>query len=231
MNRASRLLKPYLKKFVLRVHPDFFAQNPVQQKTNAESLQKLYALLDTDSHSNHNRTPTIPTQLTFHDKQQPDLIVKTTVDLRTSPWNNAHLLFELFDKLGISIDPSDRATVQGMVKKQAARKSQRPAKSISDELMAALRERGVSTKSITIDQVLANPLLMVHPKVNHLEYAARLHRCIPALQPERWWRKVPTLVVPKQLHADIEKEGHGIIVFSEDMRYEGMSRLQWIYFR
>ncbi|ORZ01785.1 hypothetical protein BCR43DRAFT_487509 [Syncephalastrum racemosum] len=222
MNRASTLLKPYLKKFVLRVHPDFFAQNPLQQKTNAESLQKLYALLDNDNNANSSKTPTASTQLTFHDKQQPNLIVNATLGMRPSPWNNVQLLFTLFDKLKIPVDPADRATVQGMIKKQARKTQQRPSKSISDELMEALRERGVSTKSITVDQVLANPLLMMHPKVNQLDYATRLHRCIPALQPERWWRKVPIIVVPEQLHTTIEKEGRGIIVFSEDMRYEDM---------
>ncbi|CAO3652970.1 unnamed protein product [Cunninghamella echinulata] len=82
---AASLIKPYLKKFILQIHPDFFHHDHIKKQHNAQKLQELYTILNpilqsTKPLSTAQPKITTPLSISFYKKQQQEpLLQKTTI--------------------------------------------------------------------------------------------------------------------------------------------------------
>lgn len=237
---AAAIVKPYLKKFVLKTHPDFFAKAPSQAQVNAKSLQQLYTVLDPIlKSSNVSRTPESsrrkgqPLRLTFHSKTNPRQSFTGTFQENAttgSPWATVQAFLKLCQQADIQVPASDIDAVRQMLAKQqaTAKKKNKPAKSLTQEFAEALHKHyyyhtgpSIQKTSWTPDEILQNRLLMFGPTVNRDDWALRLSHWLPHLEPGKWWGILPTLVLPSHSDEIPSELARGMLVLTGDMQLPG----------
>ncbi|KAI8882669.1 hypothetical protein K501DRAFT_333906 [Backusella circina FSU 941] len=205
MSKSTLLLKPYLRKLILQTHPDFFHNDSVKKQVNASSLQKLQqALLNNENKKSYS--------LKFYPKTTKKPI--TAVLSADSEWIKAQSFFQLCDKLSIPVLPSDQDTVQSMILRQ----QQPQRKPLKKEFATKLYEEHSSEfqRELNVQDIL-NGLVMFEPNVNKNKMAQQLCQWLPELQPQRWWGKIPLLIVSKSIPAETAK---GILCVTEDMQLQ-----------
>ncbi|KAL0083620.1 hypothetical protein J3Q64DRAFT_1138542 [Phycomyces blakesleeanus] len=214
---ASSLVKPYLKKFVLRTHPDFFGHDLSRKRCNEDSLQQLYTLLGPLL----KKSPPMvkeKTRLAFYDKSSQKQ-VEGTFDQPTSEWATLQSFLSLCKELGIPIKSSDMDTVRSMVSQSSGTRAARMHKSLKQEFAEALY-KGHDTsfrREWTPKTVLENRLLMMGPSVDKNKMAERLCEILPQLKPEIWWGKIPVLIVSPESSLPVTLT-KGMLILTSDMQ-------------
>lgn len=211
-NRASAFIKPYLKKFILQTHPDFFHYEKIKKQTNATSLQKLYNIFQPKV----SKQPSSCT-LQFFVKQtkQP---VTIQFDSNDTEWDHAYLFLSLCQKLNISILQSDLEAIQNELNKKQKRA---PVKSLTQEFADQLYQQRNIKSEWTTNDLLNNPLVSFDPSIKDKKSSAsRLCQYLNHLKPELWWNKVPLLIISSK--NDIPKElTKDILVIRDNMGLKG----------
>jgi hypothetical protein len=202
-SKATFLLKPYLRKLILQTHPDFFHNDTVKKQANASSLQKLQQVLS----NNENKKACT---LKFYPKTSKKPI--TAVLSAESEWIKAQSFLQLCDKLSIPVLPSDQDIVQSML-------SEQPKRPLKKEFAEKLyKEHSSEFQRDLSEKDILEGLVMFEPSVNKKRMARRLCQWLPELQPQRWWNKIPLLVVSKAIPKDTTK---GILCVTQDMQLPG----------
>ncbi|KAI9311197.1 hypothetical protein BX666DRAFT_1072238 [Dichotomocladium elegans] len=230
--RATSLLKPYLRKLVLQTHPDFFQRNPTKGKQNAQSLQRLYAVLNPilnqgEPNDTIHRAEE-PMELKFYSKRKDDRLVTSTFDpAPPTPWHTVASLFQLCKQLDIQVQTSDEDACQAMIDAAAEKNKRRSMnyKSLRAEFARAFYENEQKgqqhdprrTGAWTRDEILMNRQLTFASGVNRDQFASMLSKSMPQLQPRLWWGQLPILVVPPKSTLPSPERVKGILIFSSDM--------------
>ncbi|KAI8097612.1 uncharacterized protein BX664DRAFT_326799, partial [Halteromyces radiatus] len=207
---ATSLIKPYLKKLVLQVHPDFFVADAVKKQHNAQTLQQLYSILNPILRPSLTATLKQPVQVSFYrkqskrstSKQQP---MKPGV-LFSHPeqmWPTIQSFFSLCEQLDVKVLPSDQNTVQDMIQQQQQQKtthrSKRSIPPFGQEFANAFYKEQQQERPKKIEwtpsMILNEKLFMCDPSLDAQQIADKLVSWLPQLQPELWWGKLPTLYV------------------------------------
>ncbi|KAG2176236.1 hypothetical protein INT43_005470 [Umbelopsis isabellina] len=240
------LVRPYVKRILLKTHPDYFAQDTVKKKINAASLQSLQNVLSpllkgsaqntTKAHSEK------PTKLDFYVKNGGNRsILKVEHKFPTShaisiveKWYTAASLLELCKKIGIQVMPSDIDAIQSMIdtlnkESAAAKRGRAPPLSLTQVFADELyRSHNMDPASIMPEQTTSiadNELLFFPPKMSEKSKAImveKLQKALPLLRPNRWWRKIPIVIVDDIADID-EIDTAGILVFAPNMSIEDMA--------
>lgn len=238
------LLRPYVKRILLKTHPDYFAHDNVKKKINAASLQSLQNVITpllketvpntTKGHSEK------PTKLDFYVKNGGNSSIlkvehKFPTNYATSMvemWYTAASVLELCKKIGIQVMPSDIDAIQSMIdtlnkESSAAKRHRAPPLSLTQVFADELyRSQNMDSASIRLEQSISiadNELFFFSPKMNEKSKAImveKLQKALPMLHPNRWWRKIPVVVVEDIADID-EIDTAGILAFAPNMSIEG----------
>lgn len=231
MNKTKTILKPYLRKFILQTHPDFFHNDSCKKKVNAASLQKLYNVLQPDQDQAMTSC-----QLEFYIKQQqnkkkeqPKAIAR--FDPKDSEWIKTSAFLGLCKQVDISILQSDMDMVQDMISKEANKhKPKNQYKSLTREFAERLYKQHNEEKPTTIEwkasQILGHKLVMFDPQVNKKAFSNTFSQYLPHLQPENWWGKVPLMVISPSSVLPSRELTQGILVVKSDMDLKGKVEAQ-----
>lgn len=240
MNKTSTILKPYLRKFILQTHPDFFHNEYSKKQINAASLQKLYNVLQPEKHNAVKAT----CQLEFYTKQQQNKNKKKEqpkaigqFDCNDSEWTKANSFFQLCKQLDIPILQSDLDIVNDMISKEINKnKPKNQYKSLTIEFANRLYKQHNEPSKTTewkSSQILSHNLVMFDPQVNKKTFSNKLILWLPQLQPERWWGKVPIMVISPGSELLPKELTKGILIIKSDMELEGnikyKRKIQHIY--
>lgn len=208
MSKINTIIKPYLKRFILQTHPDFFQYDVAKKQTNANSIQKLYNAFQLQKAE--PATVKLDFYLKGQAKQQKP--ISCTFNGRDSEWNKTQLFFQLCQKSNIPILQSDLDIVQSMLNKEEQQK-RKPYKSLTKEFAEKLyhEHATVPSASVTVQDVLNHTLIMFDPSVKNKKQVARnICQWLPQLKPQLWWDKVPMLIIspsselpPTELTADM----------------------------
>ncbi|KAJ2960713.1 hypothetical protein NQZ79_g3908 [Umbelopsis isabellina] len=242
----NSLLRPYVKRILLKTHPDYFAQDIVKKKINAASLQSLQnvisPLLKGTAQNTTKDNFEKPTKLDFYVKNGGNSsISKVEHKFPTAnaisdveKWYIAASLLELCKKIGIQVMPSDIDATQSMIdtlnKESSVAKRNRIAppsltQIFADELYRSHKMDSASSKPEQIMSIADNELFFFPPKMSERSKAImvkKLEKALPVLHPDRWWRKIPLVVVEDIADID-EIDTSGILVFAPNMSIEGKS--------
>ncbi|SAL99847.1 hypothetical protein [Absidia glauca] len=231
---TNSLIKPYLKKLTLQVHPDFFHGDAIKKQHNANMLQQLYTVLDPILRPTASTMLTEPTRLTFYNKRSstqrrrssPTIIPGVVFATPKQPWPTIQTFFSLCQQLDISILPSDRDAVQAMIRQQTTQTPQRkPPRSLQQEFADALykdHQQQQQQQQVTGGMILDQPLFMCDPKLNRQHVADRMAQWLPQLHPELWWGRLPTLYLSSSTRLE-EDRTKGILILHDDMTLEEMN--------
>ncbi|KAI8073892.1 hypothetical protein BC940DRAFT_289451 [Gongronella butleri] len=233
--RAAALIKPYLNKVVLQVHPDFFVHDASKKKHNAQALQQLYDVLHPILRPQQQEThkkQSDPITLRFFRKgnkgqqqqqQAPSVVFQAPGDV----WPTVQDFFELCDHLAVPIQPSDRQAVRDTVAHLRQRLHRHPARSLQQQFADALYQEhhrhyqnaNHNENTWTPTAILRQPLLMCHPDVDQDRVATQFAQWLPHLEPARWWGILPTLIVPEHDYhrASDNTSTKGILVLHDAM--------------
>lgn len=224
---ASKILKPYLRRFVLQTHPDFFHHDKLRKTTNAASLQSLYDVLQ-PSTTTTSKQPKSTVKLEFFIKGQKKKDRNTVSSIfcsRDSDWDKADTFLKLCQQANIAVLPTDLEMVQDMVKKQSLKHESAPRyKSLTKEFAEKLHKEQTSTLSKqdwTEKDIVNQSLIMFDPSVNEKLTAAKLSRWLPQLQPQLWWGKIPMLVLASTSKQPPKELTKGMLVITSDMELQG----------
>ncbi|KAI9300537.1 hypothetical protein BJ944DRAFT_291627 [Cunninghamella echinulata] len=165
---AASLIKPYLKKFILQIHPDFFHHDHIKKQHNAQKLQELYTILNPILHSTKPLSTTqpkisTPISISFYKKQQQEQFLQKTAikkkkekkgkDDSTNTnemisfsfsdtqqvWPTIQHFLSLCQQANIMILQSDQEAVQSMVQQQYKKPTTtRPPLTLREEFKKAL---------------------------------------------------------------------------------------------
>lgn len=225
MNKT--ILKPYLRKFILQIHPDFFHNDPFRKKVNAASLQKLYNVLQPEQ---ANAAKATSCQLEFYVKQQqnkkkekPKAIGR--FDFNDSEWTKTNSFLHLCNQVDIPILQSDLDIVNDMLLKESSKdKPKNQYKSLTKEFAERLyKQHNKPSKAADWEasQILGHKLVMFDPQVSKKTFSNTLSLWLPQLQPERWWGKVPLMVISPDSELPPRELTRGILVIKSDMELKG----------
>ncbi|KAI9486443.1 MAG: hypothetical protein EXX96DRAFT_42863 [Benjaminiella poitrasii] len=226
MNKTSNLLKPYLRKFILQIHPDFFHHNSLRKQINASSLQKLYSILQPERETKRN-SETI--KLKFYSKHQrkhnSELpIAAGTFNSCDSEWVKADTFFNLCKQLNIPIVQSDLDVIQDMkTKEQYKNVKSKPYKSLTKEFAEKLhKEYSTPTNNIwKPEDILNQKMIMFDPLVDQTSLANKLSHWLPQLQPDKWWGKIPVLIISPNSEIPPKELCHDLLILKSDMILKG----------
>jgi HSP90 family molecular chaperone len=222
MSKTNTIIKPYLKRFILQTHPDFFQYDLTKKQINANSIQKLYNVFQL------NKTDPTTTKLDFYLKGQvkQNKPITCTFNGHDSEWSKAQSFFQLCQKSNIPVLQSDLDIVQSMLDKQD-QKERKPHKSLTKEFAEKLYQEHTATSkgssaSITVQDVLNHTLIMFDPNVeNKKQVASNLCRWLPQLHPQLWWNKVPMLIISPNSELPPEELTPDIIIMKSNLTLEG----------
>lgn len=231
-SRTSVLLKPYLKRFVLQIHPDFFGHDVSKQKVNATSLQRLYTLLEPAlKNESHKSTKTNNNdqgiQLEFYSKSKQQHRVVQVFEPGQSKWELAQSFLNLCRQLEIAVQDSDVESVQQMVmqeyKKQQMRRGQQQQRpqSLTEQFARALYRQSSQrvNHEWTADDILRTAIFAPQV-VDKRSVAERWSKWLSGLQPESWFGKLPVCFIATS--TNVPKEAtKGVLVFTPDMTFQG----------
>lgn len=223
---ANKILKPYLRRFVLQTHPDFFHHDKLRKTTNAASLQSLYDVLQPSTTT--SKQPTSTVKLEFFIKGQKKKDKNTVSSLfcsQDSDWDKADAFLKLCQQANIAVLPTDLETVQDMVKKQSLKHEPAPKyKSLTREFAEKLHKEqtsALSKQDWTEKDIVNQSLIMFDPSVNKKLAAAKLSRWLPQLQPQLWWGKIPMLVLASTSDQPPKELTKGLLVIRDGMELQG----------
>ncbi|KAF7723972.1 hypothetical protein EC973_001488 [Apophysomyces ossiformis] len=224
-SRASSLLKPYLKRFMLQTHPDFFSNDPAKKKVNAESLQRLHGLLNPIIKKQAASIERSTTRLDFYGKQNGGRVTVGVFDRKDSVWGTVRSFLNLCQQMGINVMQADIEAVDAMNTSPAISKKR---VSLQQEFADALyRQHQESGQEMewTPALVLRNPLLSFDDGVDRKEMARKLSQWLPQLRPKQWWGKIPVVVVPPEVVSGqpMDSLTEGIIILTTDMQCEAFT--------
>jgi hypothetical protein len=237
------LLRPYVKRILLKTHPDYFAQDLRKKQVNASSLQSLQNVLSPllKGSSNTNVTGTEkPTILNFYVKNVGNRSMsKVEHKFPTShavseieKWYTAASLLDLCKKIGIQVMPTDIDVTQNMIdtlNKQSSmsKRNRAPqptlAQVFADELYRTSAMGFTSSEPKQSMLIEDNELFFFPPKMSEKSKASMvetLQKSLPILHPNRWWRKIPVIVVEDMADID-EIDTSGILVLASSMSIKG----------
>ncbi|KAI8372800.1 uncharacterized protein BYT42DRAFT_578067 [Radiomyces spectabilis] len=218
--KAATLIKPYLKKLVLQVHPDFFHHDAVKKATNAQSLQRLYGALNPIlKPTSASPSKQDACRLEFYSKSKKH--VKGDFNASLSEWLTVRSFFNLCHEIGVDILPSDKDIVESMVAQSTKTKKQ---KSLSEEFAEALYQQSGVPTEWTAKHILQNRLLMFDPAVDQHTVAERLSQWLPELKPHLWWNKLPVLFIASRDTLPPSPLTKGVLVFTADMQCADMAQ-------
>ncbi|KAI8344305.1 hypothetical protein BC941DRAFT_464533 [Chlamydoabsidia padenii] len=231
---ATSLIKPYLKKLTLQVHPDFFHGDGIKKQHNANMLQQLYTVLDPILRPNTSTPLTEPVRLSFYNKRAlqqqrrrktscASILPGVVFSTPKQAWPTIQTFFSLCQQLDISILPSDQDAVQAMI--TPPKKKHQGHRSLQQEFAEALykeqqqqQTQGVWTRAMVLEQ----PFFMCDDKVDRQAAADKLVQWLPSLHPERWWGRLPTLFLSLPMDGgDLAK---GILILDDTMTLEEMDK-------
>ncbi|KAI7872374.1 hypothetical protein BDF14DRAFT_1752740 [Spinellus fusiger] len=222
MANASALVKPYLRKFVLQIHPDFFGHDLSKKKLNADSLQQLYTVLGPIL----KQTPSTvkeSTRLLFYSKSDKRQI-EGVFNQPSSQWSTLYSFLNLCQKVNIPITPTDMQIVEGQMPQPKKSTPEQHYLSLKQQFANALYTTH-STKAVserTHQSILENRLLVIDPSLDKYKIAEQLSVHLPQLEPQHWWGRLPVMIVKSS--ADLsDLSTHGILVFTSDMQCSDMS--------
>ncbi|KAI8378614.1 hypothetical protein BD560DRAFT_488045 [Blakeslea trispora] len=226
MNRTNSLIKSYLRRLVLQTHPDYFQHHPLQKKKNADSLQKLNEILQSSLKDKKHKT----VKLEFFSKHQKKEHAKSAkpaavglFDLSDSEWAKTQSFFDLCQQLDIPIMQTDLEAVQDMIRKE--NKSFAANKSLTREFAKKLYKDYQQTSydhAWQLHDILGNKMIMFGPSVDKTKVAQHLCDWLPQLQPQKWWNKIPVLVLPPDIEKPSIEASKGMIVFDSGMTLEDL---------
>ncbi|KAJ2374064.1 hypothetical protein IW150_003305 [Coemansia sp. RSA 2607] len=155
--KLQTLVKPLLRGVLLKVHPDFFAHDPVAKRINQESVQRLQDLLapvlrDNARSTAHRNADSVSAPLEFILKntgQKPQDQISfafTQTDSRSSGthWVIAQRtrdLVALCTKLDVSVDTETLHDIEDVIGRAAATTSNHSENRVADIELRAARAR------------------------------------------------------------------------------------------
>ncbi|ORX52416.1 hypothetical protein DM01DRAFT_1408291 [Hesseltinella vesiculosa] len=219
---AARLIKPYLKKVVLKVHPDFFVKEPIKKQHNAAALQQLYTILQPvlrpEQPSTSPKRPDAPMSLSFYLKGASSMNPSVMFTSPRHVWPIVHDFLILCQQLHVPVNAMDLAAVQQTLDHQKRHTNPR---SLHQEFATALyqqeQRRAGQPTHWTPAMILEQPLLMCDPSIDQQRLANHLAQWLPQLTPHQWWGRLPTLVVPANTHPLPDHLCKGILVLHDSM--------------
>lgn len=230
MNKSNTILKPYLRKFILQIHPDFFHHDKLKKETNAASLQKLYNVLQPTPPKSSTTQQAI--KLEFFTKQQRQKKKETSKAIvefsaQDSEWHKTSTFFRLCQQLNIPILQSDLDIVHDMMSKELIPVKKGSHKSLTKEFAEKLYKQHAASstaqKEIDANDILNHKLVMFDPAVkNTKSFATNLSVWLPQLQPEKWWGKIPIMIISPGSELPPQTEAtKGILILKSNMKLEG----------
>ncbi|KAI8580656.1 hypothetical protein K450DRAFT_279848 [Umbelopsis ramanniana AG] len=245
---VNSLLKPYIRRILLKTHPDFFTHDVKKKKINQASFQTLQnvlaPILQERFRDSENNKPDRAVKLEFYLKNSkvnsklsriehtlPISSPKSALDL----WTTTTSILDLCRKIGIQVMPSDIDAAEQMISSLSKQHSspsyaRKPAPSLSqifaNELYQSPLAQNVTDVSNRLPklQLDKNELLFFQPHMNSKikeSMKSNLQQALPMLCPERWWQKVPLLCVEdEQVINGIDVSG--ILVFTANMSTKDM---------
>ncbi|KAI8983136.1 hypothetical protein BDB01DRAFT_792659 [Pilobolus umbonatus] len=200
-------IKPYLRRLIVQTHPDFFHQDPLRKQTNANSLQTLNNILQSNQ-----RTPPKVTVSFYLKKNRRKPI--TSQIINESEWTLANSFLQLCKQVDIPVLQSDKDLVQDMLQKENRKTV--PVKSVKKDFADKLHKQFTSTRphQWTANDIMNNPLIMFDADVNKADMIHKLTTWIPELEPNKWWGKIPVLVLSSPVDNELCR---GMIVLDPRM--------------
>jgi hypothetical protein len=241
------LLKPYIRRILLKTHPDYFTHDVKIKKINQASFQTLQNVLAPilqerfsnveSSNTEHSvklefyvKNSTVNSRLSRVEHTLPISLLNSTLDL----WTTTTSILDLCRKIGIQVMPSDVDAAEKMVSNLSKQRSvssnaRKPAPSLSQIFANELYRSPLAQNVTDISnkrsklQLDKNELLFfqpqMHPKIKE-SMKSNLQQALPVLCPERWWQKVPLLCMEDD--RDIMGiDASGILVFTANMSTKG----------
>jgi Domain of unknown function (DUF4460) len=254
---VKSLLKPYIRRILLKTHPDYFTHDVKKKKINQASFQTLQNVLapilqerfrDTENNRTEHavklefyvKNSTVNSRLSKIEHTLPISSLKSTLDL----WTTTTSILDLCRKIGIQVMPSDVDAAEKMINSLSKQHSspsyaRKPAPSLSQIFANELYQSPLAQNVTDISnrrpklQLDKNELLFFQPHMNPKikeSMKSHLQQALPTLCPERWWQKVPLLCVEDE--QDINGiDVSGILVFTANMSTKGKhtdDELPWI---
>ncbi|KAI9287342.1 hypothetical protein BC943DRAFT_319568 [Umbelopsis sp. AD052] len=245
---VNALLKPYIRRIILKTHPDYFAHDVKKKKINQASFQNLQNVLAPILQERFRDSENIKTEnavkLEFYLKNSkvngklskiehtlPISSPKSSLDL----WTTTTSILDLCRKIGIQVMPSDIDAAEKMISSLSKQDyspshARKPAPSLSQIFANELYQSPIAQNvtdinyrhpKLPLDQ---NELLFFQPHMNPKikeSMKSKLQQALPMLCPERWWQKVPLLCVEDE--QDISGiDVSGILVFTANMSTKDM---------
>ncbi|KAG2233285.1 hypothetical protein INT48_001597 [Thamnidium elegans] len=157
-------------------------------------------------------------------KERPQAVVQFNDN--DSEWNKTHSFFNLCKQVDIPVLQSDLDIVNDMISQELNRnKPKGQYKSLTKEFAERLykQHNELSTNKPvewTPNQILQQKLVLFDPAVNKKLVANQLCTWLPQLHPERWWGKVPIMVISPESELPPKELTTGILVIKSDMKLE-----------
>lgn len=243
---VKSLLKPYVRRILLKTHPDYFSRDAKKKKINQASFQSLQNVLnpilqekhvEPDSGGSENSVKLEFFVRNIGNRKLSKVEHLLPISLPTSAldmWTTTTSIFDLCRKIGIQVMPSDVDAAQNMIdilseQRSASSYSRKPMPSLTQIFADELYQSPIARHVTSIDKsdskmgLENNELLYFQPHMGiktKETMKKKLELALPNLQPSRWWRKVPLLCVEDENEVcDIDVSG--ILVFTAKMTAQG----------
>ncbi|KAL1920158.1 uncharacterized protein VTP21DRAFT_1304 [Calcarisporiella thermophila] len=220
MQRAT-LVRRYLPRFILQIHPDFFHGTPDIKQLNAQSLQTLQSRLQphlASSQSSMTPSKNDDVVLEFH------LKTKKRIEHKLEGGEGLVQSFlALCQKAGLDVQPADLAASAPSSPPPPSTSTVKHHDTLVQQFAEQLRHSAPPT---------ARPPSSIHSQPNRLlffradvsgdkrQIVSRLKRSFREGGHGRWWGRVPVLVVGSALD---QLPGPGFLVIRENMSNEELS--------
>eukprot|EP00667_Euglena_gracilis_P006352 EG_transcript_6401 len=192
-----------LRRFFLKVHPDLFQQLPEQQRINAQSFQKLQALLDWHRRLKAGKPGPAPPAdtLTFHCRAE------NVTQIVVSEWKPPPLPLSTTDttRADAAVEGLIHALLQQAGLHEGPEQPKAPAEHLIENFATSLRNCWADARTPTVDDLVAADLVRVSRALSPhhtLEGLLRLHKHLPSLQYHRWYG-VPILLTDHYSATDV----------------------------
>ncbi|GAA5800211.1 hypothetical protein HPULCUR_005636 [Helicostylum pulchrum] len=157
-------------------------------------------------------------------KERPQAVIQFNGN--DSEWNKTHSFFNLCKQVDIPVLQSDLDIVNDMISQELNRnKPKGQYKSLTKEFAERLYKQHNElsiNKPVewTPNQILQQKLVLFDPAVNKKLLANQLCTWLPQLHPERWWGKVPIMVISPESELPPKELTTGILVIKSNMKLE-----------
>ncbi|CAO3590042.1 unnamed protein product [Absidia cylindrospora] len=235
---AAFLIKPYLKKLTLSVHPDFFHGDKIKKQHNAEFLQQLYTILDPILRPATASTTTAsvdPIQLNFYNKLGNEVLKPKTQRRKQipRPTKTQDVVFSDPKQTWSTVDSSSLFADNSTSLSYRLIRMQKPHISLTQEFANAFykeqqqpqrpqqqQQQQQWSRSCIMDQ----KLFMWDPQLDSNHVMDKFSEWLPHLHPEQWWGKLPTLFLSAQMPPPSGQLAKGILILDDSMTMEDMNK-------